>query len=175
MECDGARDRLIVPGDRPALDLAQHLRACAACAAVAEREVRLDRLVAAAAIVAPPADVAARALAAALAASAAVPRPVVSTPRPRYVGPSAQPSLAAYVLAGALLALASGALGFGPLATLQAIVGELLQPLNWVLTSPAMWLVPSPGRLAAALLPWLGLIVVAWALRPPPAPGRHPS
>jgi hypothetical protein len=172
VECDEARDLMPSPGDRLRPRLAEHLRVCAACAAAAEREVRLDRMVAAAAVVAPPPDVAGRALAAALATLEAMPRPAVAVPRPSHARPAGQPSLAAYVLAGVLLAMAAGLLGLGPLGTLRATLAELVQPLTWVLTSPAVWLLPSPGRLAAAVLPWLGLIVLVWALRPQLAPRR---
>jgi hypothetical protein len=80
------------------------------------------------------------------------------------------PTLAAYLLAGAVLALVASLLALGPLGSIDILVGTALDALWLVLRSPAIWLVPTPERLVADSIIWAALLVVAWGLRTTLAP-----
>ena len=131
-----------------------HLRTCADCRQFAARADWLDDLLGQHLLVSPPPSVLERSLRAVRAAQP------VAAPRPAR----SWLSLPAYLLAGALLAI-WGAQMTGWAAGLVGQGAELLSALWLVLASPAAWLLPAPEKLATTVATWLGLGVLAWALR----------
>jgi hypothetical protein len=164
MSCDEAKDLLLISARGTGPELAAHLASCRDCAQLAARHQWLDELLAEGLLTAPPPVVAARSLAAALAARplaapqswSTVERVVRASP-PRY-------SLAVYLLAGLVIALAASLLG--PVsAMLVTLAAQAISALTLVASSPAVWLLPGPSALAAQLTTWLSLIALAVGLR----------
>ena len=173
MSCDEAQDLLLISTRSTEPELAAHLASCHACADLAAQHQWLDELVTEQALIAPPPAVAARSLAAALAARPlADPRSwspagsVVPASPPRH-------SLAVYLLAGLVIALAASLLGPGS-ATLAALAARALGALALVASSPAVWLLPDPSTLAAQSTTWLSLIALAIGLRLASASASRP-
>jgi hypothetical protein len=169
MDCERVRELLLLGETTTREDLSAHLETCTVCADVAARAAWLDRLLRPELLVAAPPEAASQALRAALlAALPAQPpagvRPAAGPFTPRSRG-TRGPTLAAYLLAGAALALAASLLATGPLGSIDMLVGPALDALWLVLRSPAVWLVPSPERLVADWTTWTALLVLAWGLR----------
>jgi hypothetical protein len=169
MDCEQVRELLLLRETTTRADLAAHLKVCTICAAQATRAAWLDRLLQPELLVAAPPEAAGRALRAALLAALPPQRRTKAAPAggpftPRTAA-ARGPTLGAYLLAGAVLALAASLLAIGPLAAMDVLVGSAVEALWMVLSSPAVWLVPQPERLAADWASCAVLLVVARALR----------
>jgi hypothetical protein len=165
MDCEQVRELLLLGETTSRPDLAAHLEACTICPAEAARAAWLDRLLQPELLVAAPPEAASRALRAALLAAVPAHRWTKAGPfAPRTVAARA-PTLGAYLLAGAILALAASLLAIGPLSAIDVLAGSAVEALWLVLRSPAVWLVPPPERLATDWASWAALLVLAWALR----------
>ena len=171
MECGLARELLLDPLNQSSPGLAAHLGTCADCAAQAEAEARLAALLRPALVIAPPPALAESVVRLALSA-APERRPVA--PLPSAGGWAPLPSVAGYLVAGLVLGTAVGLLGIGSNAAYGLVLAALLEPLGTLLSWPLGRLIPSPGQLVAAWAPWLGLLILAWALRPGPAAQPEP-
>ena len=134
MQCVDAAERLLVDELAGDPELAGHVRACARCTHVARGLERLDVVMAAALVVAPPADLQRRL---AELVVDATPRPAPWWRRLGEIRLALQPQMvAAQSLAAVMLALASWQL-FGWLTAFQPVVGDVGYAVELVIGSPA--------------------------------------
>jgi hypothetical protein len=152
MDCVEALEALWTT-DAQTPTLLAHLAGCRSCSLVAERSDWLDQQLVAAVLVTPPPAVLARAVAAARSAG---PAALEATVRPV--------SLASYLLAGLVLLVAASLLADWNVP-LARFASEVYASLWLVLTSPALWVLPSLAQLWGTMLGWIGVGVLAWCIR----------